>query len=100
MKQENFNKKDWSFQGDAIFAPPHRKAMLLDLTQNHKLVGLKYSELIDLLGRPNFTDSNSVGYEIIIDYGNDIDPVYTKDLYFSFGNDSIVTAWNIRVWKN
>ena len=78
---------------------PYRNKMLKDLTSNYKLVGLKHSEIVNLLGDPNFSDSSSFAYEVIEDYGSDIDPVYTKNLDFEFGKDSIITAFKIAEWK-
>ena len=73
--------------------------MLKDLTTEHKLVGLKYSQLIELLGEPNFNDSSSLAYKIIEDYGHDIDPVYTKNLDFTFLKDSTITSFKVYEWK-
>jgi hypothetical protein len=91
----------WDEQPDLAFTPPYREKMLKDLTTNHKLVGLKYSEIINLLGAPNFHDgaSASFGYDIIIDYGSDIDPVYTKTLDFTFSEDSVITSFKVNEWK-
>jgi hypothetical protein len=77
----------------------YRPKMLTDLTTNYKLKGLKYSELIELLGIPDSKDSSSLSYKIIVDYGHDIDPVYTKDLDFTFSKDSIITAVKVNEWK-
>jgi hypothetical protein len=73
--------------------------MVNDLTKNYKFNGMKYSEVINLLGMPNFKDSVSFGYDIIIDYGSDIDPTYTKTLAFTFSKDSIITAFKVNEWK-
>lgn len=73
--------------------------MLHDLTHNHKLAGLKYRELTDLLGQPNFNDSNTVGYTVEVRYGSDIDPVYTKNLNFQLTKDSVVSSFKIEEWK-
>jgi hypothetical protein len=96
-----FDKEKWDDQPNLGFTPPYRKKMLKDLTSNHKLVGLKYSEIISLLGAPNFHDSASAsfGYDIVIDYGSDIDPVYTKTLEFIFSKDSTITSFKIDEWK-
>ena len=72
-------------------ARKQRQKMLTDLTTNYKLTGLKYSQLIDLLGIPDSKDSSSLSYKIIVDYGNDIDPVYAKNLDFTFSKDSVIT---------
>lgn len=87
----------------------HEKAMqvlhlqiekkLGDLLSNYKLVGMKYSDLIKLLGNPDNGDSVSISYQIELDYGFDIDPVYSKKLYFFFANDSVVTSYEMKEWK-
>ncbi len=94
-----FDKNKWQEQTDPLFPSPYRSQMVEDLTTNHKLVGLKYSQLIELLGIPDYKDSSSLSYKIIVDHGKDIDPVYTKDLEFTFSNDSTVTAFKINEWK-
>jgi hypothetical protein len=94
-----FDKTKWREKIDPAFPSPYRKRMLKDLLTNQKLVGLKYTQLTDLLGEPNFNDSSSLSYKIIVDYGYDIDPVYTKDLDFTFSKDSIITAIKVNEWK-
>ena len=94
-----FDKVKWDEQPDLAFTPPYRKKMLKDLTTNYKLVGVKYSEIISLLGAPNFRDSISFSYDIIIDYGSDIDPIYTKRLDFNFSKDSIIISCEVSEWK-
>lgn len=73
--------------------------MLGDLTVNHKLVGLSYSQLVRYLGEPDTSTDSSLVYRIAIDYGSDIDPVYSKDLEFSYSKDSIITSFKILEWK-
>ena len=97
--EEKFNKEKWNERTDPAFPPPYRKTMLKDLTTNHKLVGLKYSQLIELLGEPNFNNTNSLAYKVIEDYGHDIDPVYTKNLDFTFSKDSVITSFKVDEWK-
>jgi hypothetical protein len=94
-----FDKVKWDEQPDLAFTPPYRNKMLTDLTTNYKLKAMKYSEVVNLLGTPNFKDSISFGYDIIIKYGSDIDPVYTKTLNFIFSKDSIITAFKVDEWK-
>jgi hypothetical protein len=97
--QVKFDKDKWSEKNDVDFPSPYRKKMLNDLVTNYKLVGLSYTEIINLLGSPNFKDSSSLGYTIIVDYGHDIDPVYSKTLDFTFGKDSIIKSFKINEWK-
>ena len=93
-----FDQAKWREYPDLGFTPPYRKKMLTDLITNYKLKGAKYSEIISLLGAPNFQDSTSFGYDIITRYGSDIDPVYTKAIDFTFSKDSIITSFNVEEW--
>ena len=95
--QAKFDKIKWMTKDDMTF--PNRNNMLKDLTTNHKLVGLKHNEAIELLGEPNYSDCSSFTYQVIEDYGSDIDPVYSKNLDFEFGKDSVITSYKIEVWK-
>src|SRR5574338_1582103 len=97
--EEKFDKAKWIQKEDAGQTSSYRKKMLKDLTSNYKLTGIKYSELIQLLGAPNLKDSSSLGYDIVIDYGHDIDPVYTKTLDFTFSKDSTITSFKVEEWK-
>ncbi|MCC7514190.1 MAG: hypothetical protein IT212_05825 [Bacteroidia bacterium] len=98
-RQVKFDKNKWNDQADPLFPSVYRSKMLTDLTTNYKLKGLKYSELIELLGIPDSKDSSSLSYKIVVDYKHDIDPVYTKDLDFTFSKDSIITSFQINEWK-
>lgn len=98
-EQIKFDKNKWDQQTDPLFPSSYRPKMLTDLTTSHKLVGLKYSQLMELLGTPDFTDSSSLSYKIEVDYKHDIDPVYTKDLDFTFSKDSIITSFKVNEWR-
>ncbi len=98
-KQEKFDKAKWNKHEDAGQPSIFRNKMLNDLTTNYKLIGFRYMALVELLGEPNFKDSNSLGYDIIVEYGNDIDPIYTKTLRFTFSRDSIIKSFKVNEWK-
>jgi len=98
-KQIKFDKNKWNEQTDPLFPSSYRPKMLTDLTSNYKLAGFKYSQLIELLGIPDNKDSSSLSYKIVVDYGHDIDPVYTKNLDFIFSKDSIITSVKVNEWK-
>ena len=51
--QIKFDKIKWMTKDDMTF--PYRNKMLRDLTTNHKLVGLKHSEVIDVSSPKNST---------------------------------------------
>ncbi len=97
-----FNKTAWQQRGD-LGIYPERKKMLKDLMNNHGLKGLNYTQLIDLLGEPDkYSDEepNTVTYNIVSDYGRDIDPIFLKNLEVKFSSDSIVTDLNINEIKH
>ena len=98
-KDIQFDKNKWIEQVDPLFPSSDREKMIADLILNHKMVGLKCSELVELLGIPDDKDTSSLSYKIIIDYGHDIDPVYTKTLDFTFSKDSVITAYKVNEWK-
>ena len=97
--KQSFDKQKWDARDDWDY--PERNSMVDDLVQNHKIKGLKYKQLIALLNEPqgNGDDFLSVYYQIIVDYGWDIDPVYTKNLEITFNKDSIVNSVTIKEWK-
>ncbi|MFA9213530.1 MAG: hypothetical protein ACEQSR_06745 [Candidatus Methylacidiphilales bacterium] len=92
-----FNKENWCKTED-LQLHPNRVKMLDDLLKNNTLKGLTISQLIDKLGNPDFNtppDSNKIYYNIITEYGLDIDPVYSKNLIFTFSHDSIINNFII-----
>jgi hypothetical protein len=95
-----FSKRKWA-EGDLSCGYPNRKYMLKDLVNNHQIKGLTYKQLVDSIGEPRI-DSNSheAYYNIILDYGLDIDPVYSKELIIQFDRDSIVKDFKLKEWKN
>jgi hypothetical protein len=96
-----FEKTGWMDQSD-VGIYPNRDKMLNDLTQNNKLKGLTYRELIAKIGPDeNYKQGydTCIFYSIVTDYGWDIDPVYTKDLVFKLNKDSIVVDYEIKEWK-
>ncbi|MBT1689142.1 hypothetical protein [Dawidia soli] len=97
--EKKFEKTGWTAKTDSNFPPNKRGEMLSDLLSSRKLVGLKYADVIALLGTPDGIDSSSVSYEIEIDYGSDIDPIYRKDLYLFTTRDSIISSYEIKEWK-
>jgi hypothetical protein len=96
--QIKFDKIAWNKKDD--FLPcPCRKQMIEDLTKNYKLIGIKSDTLKDILGEPDGEDSISLFYDLIVNYGIDIDPVYTKTLIFYFNKDSIINKFELHEWE-
>lgn len=93
-----FNKAGWNTKDD--FDYPNRELMVNDLVKNHQLKGLTYQQLLDSVGQLSLDTATHEGYyDIVIDFGSDIDPVYTKDLVVKFNKDSVVTGFEIKEWK-
>lgn len=94
-----FDKEKWLEQEDWDY--PRRDNMIDDLIKNHKLKGLSYKQMVELLGDPqgNARDSIGVYYRIVEDFGSDIDPVYSKNLSIEFNKDSIINKVTIEEWK-
>ncbi|HEY5406177.1 MAG TPA: hypothetical protein VIJ92_03780, partial [Ginsengibacter sp.] len=70
-----------------------------DLTSNYNLRGIPYKKLVYLLGVPDGSDNVDLFYDIVVDYGSDIDPVYTKTLVLKMNKDSIIESYKISEWR-
>jgi hypothetical protein len=92
-----FDSAKWKMKEDIEY--PYRNKMVGYLTKNHKLVGLRYSQIIELLGVPQHEDSSRISYQVLHDYGSDIDPIHTKYLSLALSKDSIVTSFKIDEWR-
>jgi hypothetical protein len=75
--------------------------MIDDLTKNYALKGKKYHEIVELLNIPQGKGDNDlqIFYDVDVDYGSDIDPVYSKTLCIQFDKDSIVEMFEVEEWK-
>ena len=96
-----FEKSGWNEKGD-LNSYPNRERMFNDLMKNYKIKGLKYSEIVNLLGEPEIetTSENIIAkYNIVTEYGSDIDPIYVKDLKISLTYDSIAQSCTVTNWK-
>jgi hypothetical protein len=95
-----FDRVKWNTKTD-LQQYPYRDAMIEDLVKHHQLKGLTYKQLTTQIGEPARYDSDldNPYYDVIVDYGSDIDPVYTKVLSIRLNEDSIVTGYKVREWK-
>jgi hypothetical protein len=100
QEKQFFDKAKWAEVAD-LMTFPNRKYMIDDLVKNYQLKGKKYAEIITLLDQPQSKlDSNmAILYDIEIDYGWDIDPVYSKTLTIFFDKDTAVKDFKINVWN-
>ena len=86
---ERFDKVKWATMEGNTY--PHRNNMLHDLVYVQQLKGLKYGEVITLLGRPNRIDNGHLFYTIEKKYlGNTAAILHTKTLVIKLGKDSTV----------
>lgn len=97
---QKFDKEKWAEVGD-LMTFPNRKSMITDLVKKYRIKGEPYNQIIDLLGHPqsNMDSEHQVLYDIDVDYGTDIDPVYTKVLILQFSKDSIVQSFEVKEYK-
>lgn len=98
--KQKFDKMRWAEVAD-LMTFPNRESMIDELTNNFQLKGKNYNEIIELLGQPQGKGENDlqIFYDIDVDYGSDIDPIYTKTLNFQFDKDSIVKTFEVKEWK-
>lgn len=94
---QKFDKTAWNIRKD--FDYPNRALMVDDLLKNYKLKGITINQLFDLLGKTEI-QNNEAYYNIITDYGTDIDPVYTKNLEFTFNEKGRVEKFKIKEWEH
>jgi hypothetical protein len=99
VKEEKFNKSTWNKRDDIFYA--NRESMINDLMKNYLRKGMSYAELVELIGQPeNYVNMKpySIGYEIMVDYGSDIDPVKGKKLLFTLSKDSTIIRYKLEKW--
>lgn len=100
-QQVEFDKEKWNERDDMFYA--NREKMVTDLMENHLNKGMTYKDVVNLLGVPeNYQNGqpNTIAYEIMVDYGWNIDPQKGKTLYIEFTNDSIVKDIKLDEWKH
>jgi hypothetical protein len=99
-KSQKFEKVKWNEREDMFYL--NRENMVEDLTQNHLKSGMKYEKIIFLLGKPqnlNNEEENTISYELMTDYGSDIDPVEVKTLKIKLAKDSTLMNYKIEHWN-
>ena len=100
QSQQRFDKEKWAEIAD-LMTFPNRKHMIDDLVKNYQLKGKKYSEIVELLDKPQskLDSTMEIYYDIDVDYGFDIDPIYSKTLSITFDKDTLVKTFEVNVWK-
>ena len=99
QSEVKFDKVKWQTQEDPAFPPSSRKAMLNDLLSSYKLDQMNKSQVLNLLGQPDYSSDSDIVYKVIEDYVTDIDPVYTKQLEIKLEPDQSVKAVEVNEWK-
>jgi len=98
--QMEFDKSKWNKSFDGVYE--YRERMVNDLMENHIVEGMSYAQLVDLMGQPeNYGNvkPNTIGYEIMVDYGWNIDPVEGKTLFLELSQDSMVVDYKLDHWN-
>ena len=101
VKEIEFDKSKWNERFDGFYE--YRENMVKDLMENHIKKGIDLNKIIELLGEPgNYHNvkSNEIIYEIMVDYGWNIDPMEGKELHIEFDKDSTVTNFKLKHWKH
>ena len=99
VKEMEFEKSKWNERFDGFYE--YRENMVQDLMENHLEKGMELKRVIELLGEPgNYQNKkeNEITYELMVDYGWNIDPMEGKELYIEFDKDSIVTEYRLEHW--
>ncbi len=100
FNQEKYNKQKWNLKDDVGYYS-YRDPMLKDLLENHKLKGLNISELENLFGKIEIDSLNKkeIVFNVVVDFGSDIDPVHTKNLIIILDKNSIAKDYKIIEWN-
>ncbi|WP_374948546.1 hypothetical protein [Mucilaginibacter sp.] len=87
--KKKFDRRGWD-DGDGI-SWPNRNGMLDDLLATHKLKGMKYKEVINLLRYPQWNSYTDRSFKYEINCKMDrLDTVYAKYLVLYLNKDSVV----------
>lgn len=87
-----FDSQKWPIKNDIDYS--YRKRMISDLIESDLLNNKTYKDVIEIIGKPDYADrENNYFYNIIVKYGNDIDPIYLKSLVVSFNSDSVIDTF-------
>lgn len=100
-KEMDFDKSKWNERLDGFYQ--YREYMIQDIMENQLKKGMELKNVVELLGEPeNYQNrrENEISYEIMVDYGWNIDPVEGKEFYIVFDKDSIVTNFRLEHWKH
>ncbi len=94
---QKFNQEKWNEGFDGFYT--YREKMIDDVMNNYLKNGMTKKEVIQLLEKPDYEENNKIKYNILVDYGWNIDPVETKNLCIYLSTDSLVKKINLEHWK-
>jgi opacity protein-like surface antigen len=100
LKKTEFNKEKWN-KRNSMGYHFYRDEMLDNLLKTQELKGKNLNELKNIFGIvevDTFDNLSYINFNIVTDFGFDIDPVYTKDLILEL-NDSIVQKVRVEIWN-
>ncbi|MGV3612870.1 MAG: hypothetical protein ACO1N0_18055 [Fluviicola sp.] len=95
IREQKFNKRIWN-EIDGSYNP--RDPMVKDIMENHLYIGMKYADVINLLGDSTMKmDKNqTISYEVYFDNYTELN----KCLTIQFTNDSLVKSFKKVEWTN
>lgn len=101
---EKFSTAGWKKVAD-LKSYNHREGMMKDLLKNHLHKGMKYEDVVKLLGITDLYDSpqkDSIQliYTISEDYEDDIDPSEGKNFVLKFNKDSVLCHYYVEEWEH
>lgn len=97
----DFNSAAWKTKDGITY--PYRDKIYGDLLKKHNIRGYTYKQVVKLLGDPDYDDTidnrHYIYYEILTDFGSDIDPVYTKTLVIELDSSRKVKNYKVEEWR-
>lgn len=93
-QNQKFDRKIWNKTDGGYNL---REPMVDDIIKNHLYTGMKYTDVIKLLGKPNgkMSKNNKIYYVVFYDFYEELHMCLT----INFTNDSIVKSYSKVVWN-
>lgn len=97
----SFNSEKWKTKDDVVY--PYRNQMIDDLATHLQLKNKTVKEVKELLGEPDFVGDKEIGYDVVVEYGRDIDPVHVKRLVLKLSDvlsdSAIIKDVSVEEWR-
>lgn len=100
-KYEKFEKNKWNQKNDLGYYD-YRESMLDDVVKNYQLKGKSIQQLRSMFGDLDIFSEKigcQIQFNIITEFGTNIDPIYSKDLIFKLNADSIIVDIQVTEFK-